>query len=168
VGDIARVLWVLMGTIGMVLLVACANVANLLLVRAEGRQQELAVRAALGASRGQLAREILLESLLLALAGGRARAGAGLCARAAAGLPGTFESAAARQHRHRPRGAAVHARDRARLGVLLSLIPILKYAGRHVAPRSAAAGARRARAASVTALATRSWSSRWRWRSCCS
>jgi putative ABC transport system permease protein len=69
-GDISSVLWVLMGTVGMVLLIACANVANLLLVRVEGRQHELAIRAALGANRGQLARELLLESLTLGLLGG--------------------------------------------------------------------------------------------------
>jgi predicted permease len=67
VGDIGRVLSVLMGSIGMVLLIACANVANLLLVRVEGRRQELALRAALGAGRRQIAGDLLLESVLLGL-----------------------------------------------------------------------------------------------------
>src|SRR5882757_2981945 len=67
VGDVGSVLWVLMGSIGMVLLIACANVANLLLVRVEGRRQELALRAALGASWGRIAGELWLESLTLGL-----------------------------------------------------------------------------------------------------
>jgi putative ABC transport system permease protein len=70
VGDVGNALWVLMGSIAMVLLIACANVANLLLVRVEGRRQELALRAALGASWGRIARELMLESLMLAMLGG--------------------------------------------------------------------------------------------------
>jgi len=69
VGDIGKVLWVLMGSIAMVLLIACANVANLLLVRVDGRRQELAVRAALGAGWGRIAMELMLESVLLGLLG---------------------------------------------------------------------------------------------------
>ena len=70
VGDVGSVLWVLMGTIGIVLLIACANVANLLLVRTEGRQQELAIRAALGAGWPRIARELMAESLVLGIWGG--------------------------------------------------------------------------------------------------
>jgi ABC-type lipoprotein release transport system permease subunit len=67
VGDIGTALWVVMGTLALVLLIACANVANLLLVRAEARQRELAIRAALGASWGRIARALLVESMTLGL-----------------------------------------------------------------------------------------------------
>ncbi|HEU6453478.1 MAG TPA: ABC transporter permease, partial [Gemmatimonadaceae bacterium] len=66
-GDVGRSIWILFGTVGLVLLIACFNVANLFLTRTEGRQQETAIRLALGARSAQLARHYLAESALLAL-----------------------------------------------------------------------------------------------------
>ncbi|MGZ7033327.1 MAG: ABC transporter permease, partial [Thermoanaerobaculia bacterium] len=133
VGDARPVLWVLMGTISMVLLIACANVANLLLVRAEGRQLELAVRAALGASRGRIAYELLAESVILGLFGGVA--GLGLAYAAVRTLiaiaPGNL-----------PRLDNISIDPTVLLftlaisiaaGLLFGAIPIFKYAGPHVA-----------------------------------
>ena len=70
IGDTGNALWIMMGTVSMVLLIACANVANLLFVRTQSRQQELAVRSALGASRRRIAAGLFVESILLSLIGG--------------------------------------------------------------------------------------------------
>ncbi len=118
VGDVGKVLWVLMGSIGMVLLIACANVANLLLVRMEGRRQELALRAALGASWWRIAGELLLESVMLSLLGSVLGLGLAyaalrvLVAVAPAGLPLLFTL-----------GVSLLA------SLLFGCVPILKYAG---------------------------------------
>ena len=127
IGDLGKVLWVLMGSIGVVLLIACANVANLLLVRAEGRQQELAIRSSLGANWTEIARELLMESVFLGLAGGVL--GLGL---AYAGLKILVSIAPASL----PRLQDIYIDPRVLLftltlsllaGLLFGLIPVMKY-----------------------------------------
>ena len=133
VGDIGNVLSLLMGTVFIVLLIACANVANLQLVRAEGRQQEFGVRVALGAGRGRLARALLLESLLLGLFGGVA--GAGLTVAAVSLLvflaPATLPRLEEITVDTTALGFAFVAATFS--GLLFGLIPVLKHAAPQVA-----------------------------------
>jgi putative ABC transport system permease protein len=140
IGDVGTVLWVLMGTIGMVLLIACANVANLLLVRAEGRQQELAIRAALGAGWGEIARELLIESVTLAACGGILALGVAY---------GAIRLLVALAPAHLPRLNEISIDPAVLLftlaislfaGLLFGAIPAIKYAGPHLGSALRAGG----------------------------
>jgi predicted permease len=129
VGDVGSVLWLLLGTVGVVLLIACANVANLMLVRAEGRQHELAIRAALGASRWRIARQLLLESVTLGALGGACGLALGygalrlLVALAPSNLPRLNEISID------PTVLAFTLVISLLAGLLFGLIPVIKYAG---------------------------------------
>src|SRR3984893_882128 len=129
VGNVGLLLWVLMGSIGMVLLIACANVANLLLVRTEGRQQELALRAALGASRRRIAAQLLCESAIIGLLGsifGLALACAALrflVPLAPSGLPRIGDIGVHLPVLHFTLGITLFTT------LLFGLIPVLKHAG---------------------------------------
>jgi predicted permease len=128
-GNVGEVLWVVMGTIGLVMLIACANVTNLLLVRVGSRQQELAVRAALGAGRGRIVRALLVESVMLGVLGGALGVGlayAGvrfLLAAGPANLPRLSEISID------PRTLGFTLLLSVLSGLLFGLIPALKYAG---------------------------------------
>jgi predicted permease len=129
IGNVSEVLWVVMGMIGLVMLIACANVTNLLLVRTEARQQELAVRAALGAGRRRIILGLLIESLLLGLIGGVIGVGfaaAGVRLLVAAG-PANLPRLSEVSIDARMLGFALLLSLLS--GLLFGLIPTLKYAG---------------------------------------
>jgi predicted permease len=132
VGDIGNVLWVLMGSIGMVLLIVCANVTNLMLVRIEGRRQELALRSALGAGWGRIAGELLFESLIIGVLSSVLGLGFAyaalrvLAALAPSGIPRLQEIGIDGTVLLFTLAIAVLS------SVLFGLIPMLKYAGTHL------------------------------------
>jgi predicted permease len=155
VGGVTDVLWVVMATIGLVMLIACANVTNLLMVRAEVRQRELSVRAALGAGRGRIIRSLLAESVLLGVMGGTL--GVGL---AYAGLRALLAIGPA----NLPRLSEISLDARTLVfsavlslvsGVLFGLIPALRYTGPRISAvlgsigRATTAGRERHRVRSV-------------------
>jgi predicted permease len=133
VGDVGSTLWVIMGTLGAVLLIACANVANLLLVRAEGRRHELSIRSALGARWPDIARDLLTESVALALLGGALGLGIAygairvLIAMAPAHLPRLNEISID------PAVILFTLATALVTGVLFGMIPVIKYAGPQIA-----------------------------------
>jgi predicted permease len=129
VSDVGKVLWVLMGGLSLVLVIACANLANLHLIRAEGRQQELVIRAALGSSRGRIAAELFLESLMLAVFGGLL--GLGLAYGALRVLVALAPQGLPRLHEIGVDGNVVLFTFAVSLvaGLLFGSVPVFKYAG---------------------------------------
>jgi len=149
IGDVRQPLWILLGTVGFILLIACGNVANLFLVRAEARQREVSVRSALGAPRGALVRAQLIEAGVLALIGG----GLGVLA-AALAVPALLRLAPSTI----PRLSAIHVNGRVLLvavaatavaALLFGMVPAIRHT------RRAALGALRQGGRGSTADKTR-------------
>ena len=164
----SKPLFALMGIVGLVLLIACSNLANLLIARASARQKEIAVRLALGAGRGGLIRQLLLESLLLAAAGGAL--GVGLAIAMDQALIGFLPSG------HTPLSLS-STPDWTVLGftfaisllagVLFGLVPALQSTRPETGEYLEGPGGRRASAAAPPDCAKAWWWRRFRWPSCC-
>jgi predicted lysophospholipase L1 biosynthesis ABC-type transport system permease subunit len=168
IGNIGSVLWVVMATIGLVMLIACTNVANLLLVRADARQQELSIRAALGAGRARIARELLLESVLLGLLGGAIAVGVAfgglrlLEAIGPADLPRLNEISLDGWFAAFTLALSVFS------GLLFGSIPVWKYALAASVFGDSGSEPDSEREPGATALERICWWwRRWRWRWCC-
>src|SRR5580704_11283566 len=167
VGDIGNVLWVLMGSIAVVLLIACANVANLLLVRVDGRRQELAIRAALGAGWGRIAMELMFESVILGLLGsllGLALAYGALqllVALAPMGLPRIHEIGIDLPVLLFTFAIAMFS------SLLFGSIPIFKYAGAHLNTGLREGGRALSQSRQNIEREIYWWWCRWAWRWCC-
>jgi putative ABC transport system permease protein len=133
VGDVGTVLWVVMGTVGLVLLIACANVANLFLVRTDARHQELAIRAALGAGRWRIIAEMVVECLTLGALGGTL--GVALAYAALRVLVAKGPDTLPRLHEIRIDPSVLTFALGVSLlsGLLFGLIPVFKYAGARLA-----------------------------------
>jgi predicted permease len=140
IGNVGEVLWVVMGTIAVVMLIACANVTNLLLVRVESRQQELAVRTALGASRMRIVRGLLVESVMLGTIGGFV--GAGLAYTSLRFLVAVGPSNLPRLNEIAIDGRALGFTFALSVlsGLLFGIIPALKYSGSRGASALQSAG----------------------------
>jgi predicted permease len=159
IGNVSDVLWVVMATIGLVMMIACANVTNLLLVRAESRQQELAVRAALGAGRARIIRSLLVESVILGLLGGVVGVGLAYGAVHVLMTIGPTNLPRLSEISLDPRALGFTLILSLLSGLLFGLIPALKYAGPRVSlalrsgGRTASVSRKRHRARNILVIA---------------
>lgn len=158
IGNVSSVLWVVMATVGVVLLIGCTNIANLLLVRAESRQQELSIRVALGATRRRIARELLVESLVISLAGGALAIGVAYCSLRLLAASGPADLPRLSEISLDARSLGFTVLLSVFSGLLFGSIPVWKYARAstlammHSADRTATAGRPRQRSRNILVI----------------